>query len=238
MTLSPILATLLELGILVIVLVFIIIVIRQDSSLMSDLQITATRLANGQENPEVINNILSAFISRPVNRFLIFSIVSGLIPIIEEVVKQIPLWLLSWRKLTPRAGFLVGALSGAGFALFEGLMATSSLSGSEQWLFLMFGRAGASMMHVLTGAIGGWGLASAIQGRSYMKAVLAYITCIFIHGAWNAMATWEGISRLVSMSASATFHFSKASLIPLVLMGVLFLFMLVFLIKNNKIIKD
>jgi hypothetical protein len=112
MTLAPILATMLEFGILVIAFVFIIIVIMQDSSLVSDLQLTATRLSMGQDNPEVINNMLAAFVQRPVNRFLIFSIVSGLIPIIEEVVKQIPLWLLSWRKLTPRSGFLIGAHPG------------------------------------------------------------------------------------------------------------------------------
>lgn len=238
MSLSPLLATILEIGILAITLVFIIIIIMQDSSLMNDLQITATRLSSGQDNPEVINNILAAFIQRPVNQFLVFSIVSGLIPIIEEVVKQIPLWLLSWRKLTPRVGFMIGALGGAGFALTESLMATSSLGGSDQWLFLILGRAGASLMHVVTGAIGGWGLASAIQGRNYMKAALVYIVCIIIHGAWNALAIWEGITRLVGTHGYATLDFTKASLVPVILMGVLFLLMLLFLINNKKILKD
>jgi hypothetical protein len=238
MSLSPILATILEFGILAIALVFIIIVIMQDSSLMNDLQITATRLSSGQENPEVINNMIAAFIRRPVNQFLVFSLVSGLIPIIEEVVKQIPLWLLSWRKLTPRAGFVIGALGGAGFALSESLMATSSLGGSDQWLFLILGRAGASLMHVITAALGGWGLASAIQGRSYMKASLVYIACIIIHGTWNALAIWEGIARLVDPSSYATLNFTKASLVPMSLMGVLFLLMLMFLINNKKILKD
>jgi hypothetical protein len=238
MSLSPILATILEIGILTITLVFIIIIIMQDSSLMSDLQITATRLSSGQDNPEVINNMLAAFIQRPVNKFLIFSIVSGLIPIIEEVVKQIPFWLLSWRKLTPRVGFMIGALGGAGFALTESLLATSSLGGSDQWLFLILGRAGASLMHVITGALGGWGLASAIHGRNYMKAALVYIACIIIHGTWNALAIWEGIARLVGPSAYATLNFTKASLMPMILMGVLFLLMLMFLINNKKILKD
>jgi hypothetical protein len=238
MSLSPILATILEIGILTITLVFIIIVIMQDSSLMSDLQITATRLSSGQDNPEVITNMLAAFIQRPVNQFLIFSIVSGLIPIIEEVVKQIPFWLLSWRKLTPRVGFMIGALGGAGFALTESLLATLSLGGSDQWLFLILGRAGASLMHVITGALGGWGLASAIHGRNYMKAALVYIACIIIHGTWNALAIWEGIARLVGPSAYATLNFTKSSLMPVILMGAFFLLMLLFLINNKKILKD
>jgi PrsW family intramembrane metalloprotease len=237
-TLAPFFAIVLEFGILVITMIFIVIVIMQDSSLMSELQIAATRLSSGQGNPEVINNMLVAFIRRPLNQFLLLSIVSGLIPIIEEVVKQIPLWLLSWRRLTPRVGFIIGGLGGAGFALFEGLLAASSLGGPDQWLYLIFGRAGASLMHVLTGAIGGWGLASAIQGRSYLKAVLAYVTCIIIHGAWNALAIWEGISRLVGSSTYSTLHLSRDSLPPTILMGVYFLVMLTLLIKNKKMIKD
>ena len=238
MTIAPILGTTLEFGILTIAVAFIVIVIMQDSSLMNDLQITATRLSSGQDNPEILNNMLVTFIRRPVNQFLIFSIISGLIPIIEEVVKQIPLWLLSWRKLTPRIGFIIGALGGAGFALTESLMTTSTLVGSKQWLFLIFGRAGAGLMHVITGALGGWGLASAIQGRSYTKAVLAYITSIIIHGTWNAIATWEGIARLLGSSAYSSFYFSGASLIPMVLMGILFLAMLIILIFNKKILRD
>ncbi len=237
-TLAPMFATVLEIGILMIVLLFIIIVIMQDSSLMNELQITATRLSNGQDNPEIINNMLAAFLSRPVNQFLLISIVSGLIPIIEEVAKQIPIWLLSWRKLTPRVGLMIGGLSGAGFALFEGLMATSSLGEPGQWLYLMLGRTGASLMHVLTGAIGGWGVASAIHGRSYWKAILAYLSCIIIHGTWNGLAIWEGISRLVDTSFNSNLHLSPAGLLPAILMGVFFLLMLMVLLNTKKIIKD
>ena len=200
MTLSPLVGTILEFGILFLILAFMMVILMQDSSLLGRLEITASRLANGQNQPEIINNILASFLSSPMNRFIVYSVIAGLIPIIEEIVKQIPFWLLAWRKLTPRDGLLVGALGGAGFALTESLLTVTALGGTEEWLYQILGRAGAGLMHIVTGAIGGWGLASAIQGKSYARACLAYLASIVFHGLWNAMATWGGIAHLTSDS--------------------------------------
>jgi hypothetical protein len=231
LTFSPLLGIGLEFGFLVLVFAFIMVIILQDSSLLSNLEITATRLASGQDNPEIINNILVSFLSRPVNRFMIYSIIAGLIPIIEEIAKQIPIWLLAWRKLSPRAGLMIGALGGAGFALTESLMTISTLSGTTQWLYQILGRSGAGLMHICTGAIGGWGLASAMQGKNYIKAVLAYLVTIIIHGLWNATAIWDGISQLIASS-------SHDSLFPVAILSGLFIIMLVFLLNIQKLIKD
>lgn len=238
MILSPLMGTILEFGIMAIALAFIILIIMQDASIISNLEIMATRLSSGQNNPEIINNILSSFIRQPVNKFFIYALIAGLIPVIEEVVKQLPLWLLSSRKLTPRMGFFIGAIGGAGFALTESLMTISTMGGSDQWLYLIIGRAGAGLMHVITGAIGGWGLASAIQGRSYTRAILAYLFSVLIHGVWNALATWEGIARLVGSPSLTTFSISGESLMPIFFLGILFLGMLTLLVTNNKLLKD
>ena len=80
LTFSPLLGIGLEFSILVLVFVFIMVIIMQDSSLLSSLEITATRLASGQDNPEIINNILVSFLDRPVNRYMIYSIIAGLDP--------------------------------------------------------------------------------------------------------------------------------------------------------------
>jgi hypothetical protein len=231
LTLSPLLGIGMEFGVLVLVFAFVMAIIMRDSSLISSLEITATRLVSGQDNPEIINNILVSFLARPINRFLLYSVIAGLIPIIEEIVKQIPVWLLAWHKLSPRAGLLVGALGGAGFALTESLMTITALSGSEQWLYQIIGRSGAGLMHICTGAIGGWGLTSAMQGKIYTKALLAYLVTIFIHGVWNATATWEGLSQLLDPSSPGAFF-------PLAILGGLFIIMLVFLSNIQKLIKD
>ena len=154
-----------------------------------------------------------------------------MIPIIEEIAKQIPVWLLAWRKLSPRAGLLVGALGGAGFALTESLMTITAMGGTEQWLYQILGRSGAGLMHICTGAIGGWGLSSAMQDKNYLKAILAYLVTVVIHGLWNAVATWDGLSQLIESS-------SYSAIIPVAVLSGLFIIMLALILNIQKLIKD
>lgn len=238
LTIAPLLGIFLEFGSLTLVFTFIMVFMMQDSSLLTELEITATRLTSGQENPEILSNMLAAFIRHPINRFLIFSIIAGVVPIIEEIVKQIPIWLLAWRKLTPRTGLMMGTLGGAGFALTESLLSVSVIGGSDQWVYQIIGRAGAGLMHMITGALCGWGLSSAIEGKSYIKAILTYLTSVIIHGLWNAMATWEGLGRIANPSTLTSFSFLDPNQFPLIVMGILFLLMAYILIFHKNILKD
>jgi hypothetical protein len=133
---------------------------------------------------------------------------------------------------------MIGALGGAGFALTESLMSVSVIGGSDQWLYQIIGRAGAGLMHIITGALCGWGLASAIEGKSYIRAILTYLTSVIIHGLWNAMATWEGLGRIANPSTLTSFSFLDPNPLPLIVMGILFLLMLFILIFNKNILKD
>ncbi|MGA9396660.1 MAG: PrsW family glutamic-type intramembrane protease [Anaerolineaceae bacterium] len=235
---APMLGNLVEFGIVAITLIILVIVIMQNPLSMSSLESTANRLSSAQTNPEIINNIVSSFIRQPVNKYLVLAFVSGFIPIVEEAVKQTPIWLLAWRKLTPRAGLIIGALGGAGFALTESLLTVSVIGDSNLWLIQMIGRAGTGLMHITTGAISGWGLASAIGGRGYLKSAGFYLIAIIIHGIWNGLAIWEGIGRLINNSLLTSWQFNGKGLIPSLLLGGLFLVMLLFWIMNKKILKD
>ncbi len=237
-TASPVLGILVEFGIAVIALIIVFVIITQNPLAVSNLERITNRLMSAQTNPEVINNLIATFVHRPVNQYLILAIVSGIIPIIEEIIKQTPAWLLVWRKLTPRAGMVIGALSGAGFALTESLLTTSLISDPDQWLFQTIGRAGTGLMHVTTGAIGGWGLASAFSGRGYLKSMLAYLLAIILHSFWNGMAIWEGIGRLINATSVSSVQFGDKSIVPTLLLGCQFLVMLFFWIINKKILKD
>jgi hypothetical protein len=237
-TISPLLGNVLEFGFLVIALLLFIIFITQNTTVLGELEMTLNRLASGQENPEILSNMILAFFQHPVNRFLLFALLSGVIPIIEEAVKQVPVWLLAWRRLTPRDGVMIGALGGAGFALTESLLTISVMGGSDQWWFLLLGRAGAGLMHITTGAISGWGLASAISGVGTMKAACTYILSILIHALWNGLVTWEGINRVLTSSSLNPWHLSWPGFIPLSMMGLLFMLMVLFLIFHKKILKE
>jgi len=237
-TASPVLGNLIEFGIAAIAFIIFFIIIFSDPHAVSNLQRIANRLTSAESNPEIIKNVVTSFIRLPLNKYILLSIVSGIIPIIEEIIKQTPIWLLAWRKLTPRAGLVIGALGGAGFALTESLLTTPIIGDPDQWLFQTIGRAGTGLMHVTTGAIGGWGLASAFSHKGYLKSLLVYLLAISLHAIWNGLAIWEGIGRLTNSPSVSVNQFGYESNLPMLLMAGQFLVMLFFLIVNNRILKE
>ncbi len=48
--------------------------------------------------------------------FGVLAVISGIVPLIEEILKPIALWSLVGKDLTDQEGFVAGLLSGAGFA--------------------------------------------------------------------------------------------------------------------------
>jgi hypothetical protein len=134
---------------------------------------------------DTILTILAPYLVNPLVILLAFVVMSGLVPLIEELVKPVAVWLLAGRLRTPAQGFALGALSGAGFALVEGLVAGSSAG--EGWGALAVARAGGSLMHILATGLVGWGIASAWQEHRILRLVGSYALSVSIHGLWNGM---------------------------------------------------
>lgn len=233
---APILGNILEIGIIVIALVVLLLFLIQNPLAMADLESLVIRLSNAQANPQILNNISSAFIRQPFNKLLVLAFVSGLVPIIEETIKQTPMWLLAWRKISPRAGLMVGALSGVGFAIAESLLTVIVANDPDQWVFQIMGRTGTNLMHITTAAIGGWGLAAAFGGKGYIKWLWAYLITIILHGVWNILVTWISIDRLINPYSSRLS--ADIPLTPGVLLGGVLLVMVLFSILNKNILKD
>ena len=129
--------------------------------------------------------VIAPYLMNPLVILLAIAVMSGLVPLIEELVKPIPVWLMAGRLHSPAQGFALGALSGAGFALVEGLVAASSVG--EDWGALAVARAGGSLMHILTTGLMGWGIASAWQERRILRLLGLYGLSVLIHSAWNAL---------------------------------------------------
>jgi hypothetical protein len=115
------------------------------------------------------------------------------VPLVEEAVKPIGVWLLLKRSLSPAEGFAAGALSGAGFAIFESLAASST---GEGWLILVSGRIGTAAVHILTTALMGWALVLARSQKRYLRLVGTYLGVVLIHGAWNALTMFAAINGI------------------------------------------
>jgi hypothetical protein len=135
---------------------------------------------------DIYLRMLGPYLTRPAVLFTIFAFIAVLVPLIEEALKPIGLWLLAGRMMTPAQGFAGGALSGAGFALFETLGNASSAG--EDWTILVVSRIGTAVIHITTTALVGWALAKAFRGRGWLRLGLTYLGMVGVHGLWNGLA--------------------------------------------------
>lgn len=182
---SPVLIIVLELLAIVGMILVVGVVIAINPDLARDLSTLAMRLANSPPGTDNWLNIISPYIMRPAFLAAILAYMAVLIPLIEEALKPLGLWLLAGRRLTPAQGFVGGVISGAGFALFENLSALSS--GGEDWAFLASTRISTALLHMLTTGLVGWALAHAWSERRYLRLALSYAIAVTLHGVWNAL---------------------------------------------------
>jgi hypothetical protein len=145
--------------------------------------------------------LLQPILIHPLAVAAVLVAVSVVTPVVEELAKSAAPWLIYRRLSTAADGFWCGAVSGAGFALFEGLMASADMSGDWTVIFLI--RAWSSMMHILASGLAGWGIASFhISGRS-SRLVGGYALAIGIHALWNAAVVGIGYGGLRSTFSQA-----------------------------------
>ena len=157
-------------------------------------------------DPDVFLDRLGPYLTRPGVIYAVLAFGALIVPIIEEAFKPIGVWLLIGRNISPVEGFTAGALSGAGYALFESLAISTS---SEDWIMLVVARVGTAMIHVLTTALMGWVLALAWGRNRYLNLGITYLGVILIHGIWN------GLTLLNSFTLIAEELGVDASNIPL-----------------------
>ena len=169
--------------------------------IMAGLQQFGLRIANAPvDDPEVLERILMPYLEKPGVITGALIMVSGVIPLIEEIFKPLALWFLIPRKLTPREGFALGMVSGAVFALIESLGNLINPL-ADMWSTVILGRLGTGLLHTLTSALVGWGIASAWMNRRVLRLFFAYLIAVALHAVWNSFALLMGFSPLVGPSA-------------------------------------
>ena len=147
-----------------------------------------------------------------------------LVPLLEEAIKPIGVWLLCGRRLTPGQGFAAGVLSGAGFALMETLGYSSATV--DNWLGITLARAGTGVMHITTTALVSWALASTWKDGRYVRVFLTYLAAVIIHGVWNSLTV--GLAALGlsinDMSGAVYLQIIGAGIMGLILLALLLWF--------------
>ncbi len=147
-----------------------------------------------QQDPERVLALLEPYLSHPavIATTLIFA--AGIVPVIEESLKPMGVWILGRRRISPAEGFAAGLLSGAGFALFENLALASQ---ANSWALAVTARTVTALLHIVTAGLMGWALAEAWRMRRYERLVLTFLAAVTIHGLWNAFT-------LLAVSATLT----------------------------------
>ncbi|HEX9925182.1 MAG TPA: PrsW family glutamic-type intramembrane protease, partial [Anaerolineae bacterium] len=132
------------------------------------------RLAENLQDPFLIqnpDNLLSLIMSPPV---LVTGaiIVVVLAPLIEELIKPLGVYLMSYRRPSRAQVFLWGLASGAGFALAENLFNT--IAGLDVWAVVMVFRLGGTAMHCLGSGLVALGWRDFLVERHPWPLVRAY----------------------------------------------------------------
>lgn len=127
---------------------------------------------------------LKPLLEQPLVLLLVLLIVSGLVPMIEETAKAVAVCAIFDHLESQAQGFVAGALSGAGFALVESLLASSTPD--SNWSLSLVVRAGSTMMHIVATSLTGWGIAAFRGGKPAARSLGAYAIAIALHSLWNA----------------------------------------------------
>lgn len=184
LALSPLLIMVAEIVAAGLFLVFGAFYLLGRPGLIEELSNLAQRLVEAPPNPAVYQRLLEPVLQQPGIVYGVFVFIAVVVPLIEEALKPVGVWLLAGREISPSSGFAAGLLSGAGFALFESLAFTSNAS---QWSLVASARIGTGVIHIVTAGLTGWALASAWQNGRYLRLGLIYLTAVFLHASWNGL---------------------------------------------------
>jgi hypothetical protein len=185
LTLGPLLILSLETIALVFFGVIGFFYISNQPEMVEQLNRLAQLFQQGAGSEEELLQAFLPWLVKPSVIFFILAFAAVIVPLIEEAIKPIGVWLLAGFKLSPAAGFAAGALCGAGFAFFESLALTAT---GADWAASSVARIGTSVIHITNSGLMGWAIALAWRERRYFNLALTYLTVVLVHGVWNGLA--------------------------------------------------
>lgn len=195
LVLGPFLIMALELAALIIVGLIGMVFLLNQPGLVEQLSTLAQSLQEGTASQEELIQEVLPWLTKPGVILAVIAFAAVIVPLIEEAVKPIGVWLLVSFKLSPAAGFAAGALSGAGYAFFESL----ALAGSgTDWAASVLARIPTGVIHILNTALMGWALTLAWRDKRYGNLGLTYLVVVFVHGVWNSLAIISAIDALLT----------------------------------------
>ena len=204
---SPVLIIVVELlAVLSLVLVGVVWVtfrMSVDPSLEQQLFHIYNRILLVENDLDAILQLLEPYLRQPVVIIWAVLIFGGIMPMIEEAIKPLALWFIADRKMTASEGFMGGMLCGAGFSLMENILYDSATFMPEDWLFMVVGRSGTCILHMLASGLVGWGLAKSWREGNWVFQGITLLAASLLHGLWNVLALFSGVVPLYMYDSGA-----------------------------------
>lgn len=198
LTVIPFLAIIAEFGFLLPLVVtggVLLVASREGSEMLRSL------MASGGDPTALDPNTVAEWMARPAIVAGVYGFIAGIVPCVEEIAKTAAVWRFLRRGLSGAEAFLIGALAGAGYGLFESLFLSQP---GPDWLGTAMGRVGASFMHAATAGITSWGLMEWARRRRWERALGTYAVAVLAHATWNAAALTTGYSELMRSTSSTS----------------------------------
>lgn len=220
--------------ILIFALVLIgLITLSGQPGLINDLSRLSQQL---QANPNLqeTQKLIGTALQNPVVIILVFTFMSILVPIVEELAKPLGVYIFGGRRLTPSQGFVMGLICGACFGFMETmLLLTTSVQQGVYEVILV--RVATGLLHTVNTGLTSWGFVSARFDKKPGRWLLCLLAAIFLHGTWNAFGALIGVSPFLTQNLTLSFPAaaSLAKAAPFVL-GFLSLVMLAILVLLNR----
>jgi RsiW-degrading membrane proteinase PrsW (M82 family) len=181
-------------------------------------------------NPEAMARQLAPLLTRPGVIGVALTYFAVIVPLLEELIKPLGVWLFANRLSSPAQGFALGALSGAGYALIETLGVSAQ---TAEWASLLLSRIGTGILHITASALMGGAIAYAVRERRYFRLFRTYLASVSLHGLWNTLAILYTFSTLTEYTEQQGF-LAGLQLPVSIGMGILAVAMLGILILSNR----
>jgi hypothetical protein len=230
-SLTPFILFVLEIIVVVLIVVLFIFYVGLNPDLSTELQTLSRQFRYLDPGSEDIVKLIAPFLTRPgviIPAILFFSVI---IPMMEEALKPLVVWLFAGKLNSQAQGFALGALCGAGFALVETF---NNSAQSDAWASVLLARIGTGAMHITTSALIGAAIFSAWHERQYLRLFSTYFLSVFLHGFWNLLAVASGFSSLLVESSNDNYYqiIARTSEIGLAILTLILIAILV--ISNRK----
>jgi hypothetical protein len=228
LTLSPLLAFVLEALVSIFFIALGFLYLSTQPEIMSQIERLFNPSGNALLNSDSSMEGLAQLLEDPIIVVLLLGYLSIAVPLIEELLKPIAVWMLLGRKLTSAQGFAMGMLGGAGFGLFENLTLGAT---PVDWTLTNTLRIGATALHMATGGLMGLAIVRAKNERRYTELIATYIATVFMHGLWNATAILYTRDSFVSFAESTPL---RPATTPILVLALLSVVCFALLIANNR----